>query len=589
MKCLHCKKESDALSRVCPYCGQYMGEEAPAPVPLGEAVPVYDDRDYQRPQRRPGKQPAQPKRRKRRRAKQAGRKNSYRRVMVNWAMVGMVAALLLLVAVLGSYVYLKVTPGGQLILARMGRDASADAYWTLGTEYLDQGYVGRSITTYEHALALQPEHPQLVDKLMLLAEAYEAGSRPRDAEAVYTRIYDDLKPEDPIGYRNAIRLMLQEDRENEAVALMSKAEEKTGDLSFANQRASMVPLPPTATVSAGRYLISKTVAFVSPQGYDIFYATGNEELPEQGTRYEGPITLGEGTHVFRAVCMSQDLMSDEMSVRYVVTLPQPPAPKANLAAKEYTGSRSVSLRDMEDDKTDPRKVSQLYYTIDGTPPSADSPRFTGEPIKLPTGRVLLRAIAINGYGKVSNELNVQYTIKNGTPKKYFNATDEFKGMPLMKTSYEAFTAKYGEPQRTEEIQDDAVTGITSRALYQWGEARFVVMDVGNMLYTLTTTDPSMTGPRGSHAGEDMESVTARFRDMGQLPNDRGDRGIYFNIADGYANYQAESDDPTTGTLRYVATLFDETAYTHLLTYDIQAGKVHAITMRHVARKISNVQ
>ncbi len=357
MICNSCKKESNTANRICPYCGRYMGEEV-APLIPGESVPVYDDSDYRMGERKQ-KTKAHRRQDKRKRKNVSGRaaakrrrRQNYKAPMINWAMVGLILLVFSFVMVLGSYIYLEVTPGGQLILARMGKDANADAYWSLGTEYLDQGYIARSISTYEKALALEPEHPQLTDRLMLLAEAYEAASMQDDAEDIYQRIYSTLAPTSALGYRNVIRLMLQQERLNEAVELMKTAAEKTGDDSFAKQRASLMPLAPTATVSAGRYLISQTVKFVSPQGYDIFYTTGNGPLPEQGILYEGPIMLGEGSHSFRAVCMSTSLMSDEMSVKYIVTLPSPPAPKANLSPSAYDGVRSVRLRVMEDDKKD---------------------------------------------------------------------------------------------------------------------------------------------------------------------------------------------------------------------------------------------
>ena len=133
-----------------------------------------------------------------------------------------------------------------------------------------------------------------------------------------------------------------------------------------------------------------------------------------------------------------------------------------------------------------------------------------------------------------------------------------------------------------------MAGVSTSARYQWGEARFVMLDIGNTLYQIDTTDPNMKGPRGARVGMDMVDVTKLFRDMGQPPNDRGDRGIYYDIKDGYANFTASPDDPTTGTLRYVASLFDETANTRLLTFEIKAGKVSRITLRYVDRKISNV-
>lgn len=589
MVCAFCKKESNAASRICPDCGRYIGEEPPQQLPVGEAVPVTYDDDYTRPEVRPGSRKNAGKRRRRRAARKHGGRDAYRRVMVNWAMVGLVVMLLVVATALGGFVYLKVTPNGQLMLARLGRDASADAYWTLGMEYLDQGYITRSIDAYHHALELEPEHPALVNNLMKLAEAYETAGQPREAEDIYTRIYTELQPESPLGYRNVIRLMQQEERVSEAVELMQEAYDKTGDDSFFKQRAALVPLPPTARESSGRHLRSVKVEFISPQGYDIYYISGDGLLPENGTLYTEPFTVGEGSHTFRAVCISSVLMSDEMEVKYVVTLPQPPAPKSNLAPGTYNGARYVRLRDMETDKSDPRKQNELYYTIDGTAPSADSPRYTDEPIRLPSGRPTLRAIAINGYGKVSSELVIQYTIKDGKFKDYFNGTDEFKGMTMMKTTYEQFVDMFGEPQRVADIEDDAINARSTQATWQWGEARFAMLDTGNVLYHISTTGSDMTGPRGAKVGMDMPEVTSRFRDMGQLPNHRGDRGIYYDIKDGYARYRVESDDPGTGLLNYVATLYDPVAdrqNTRLLDFEIEGGKVTRMTFRYVDRKIS---
>lgn len=570
-----------------------MGKE-PAPAPeVGEAVPVYDDSDYWAPARSAPKakqlrSKASRGKRRSRQKRPAGKEN-YRRRMVNWAMVGLVMLILLFVSVVGGYIYLKVTPGGQLILARLGREASADAYWALGTELLDQGYISRSISTYEQALDLQPEHPELVKKLMLLGEAYEAGGQQDKAEEVYERIYSKLAPSETIGYVNAIRLMLQrEDGLDKAVDLMLKAAEKTGDESFLAQRASMVPLPPTAMTTGGSQLITTTVGFVSPQGYPIYYAAGNETLPEDGKLFTEPFDIGEGIHVFRAVCVSSKLVSDEMSVRYIVSLPSPPAPKANLAAKEYQGSRSVKLRDMETDTKDPKKKNRLYFSLDGRPATQDSPEYTGEAIKLPGGRVTLHAIAVNGYGKVSNQLTQLYTIRNVPYNKYFNGSDEFQKLRLMKTSYEDFVGIYGEPQGSEPIEDDAVGAVCTLARYPWGEARFARIDTGNMLYQIKTSDSGMTGPRGIQVGAQLTDVYAKFRDMGQPPNARGDRGLYYDLKEGYANFVATENDPTSGRLLYVATLFDKTSSTRLLSFEVEAGRVKSIDLRYVDRKLSNV-
>lgn len=592
MQCPHCKRESSPASHICPYCGAYMtpAQETPA---QGASLPVYDERDYAyAPPQAKTARTAERTRHEGKRAPQRARRGkkakqpAYQRRMINWAKVAMALVVVAFVALAGLFVYLKVTPNGQLILARLGREASSDAYWTLGTEYLDQGYIARSIQTYNKALSLQPERPDLVDKLILLAEAYEAASQPKEAEAIYFRIFEEIKPQDPIGYRNAIRLMLsQEGREMEATELMRLAYEKTKDEIFFNQRSTFVPQPPTASLSAGRYEFSRTVEFVSPQGYDIYYTQSPVgDLPETGQLYTGPIKMEEGNHLFRAVCVASELVSDEMSIKYVITLPTPLAPRCNIAPGEYARTQKIILRNMDEDK----KVT-LYYTIDGSKPTVDSPRFDGQPIVLGGGRVTIRAIAVNRYGKISNEMNVQVKIKIPFKNFFRLEDDQFAAFGVLKTSFKDFTAKVGEAAASEEIVDEDANGKATKLTYPWGEARFRVGEDGNLLYYLRTSDPAMSGPRRTAIGMDMEEVIAKFRDMNQKANDRGDRGLYYDTIEGYANYTVAADQAGTGVLTYVSTIsVGKTAGTAYLIYDIQDGKVRQITLRHVNRRVSNV-
>lgn len=583
MICKHCQQDSNPASRVCPFCGQYMGQEAPAYEPLAPNEAEELNRGFQSRQQTQRKTGKPPRRKRQTRRRRLTKKDTYQSRMINWVKVGLVVGILAIFLAAGTFIWLNATPQGQLIMARMGRDANADAFWALGTEYLDQGYINRSIETYLKAEEKQKERPDLADKLLLLAEAYEAAGRTQDAEEVYKRIYEQLKPEDPVAYRNALSILLSENRQAEAVSLMQTAYEKTKDEAFFNQRSQLVPRPPTASLTSGRHMFSKTVEFLSDQGYEIYYTTGEGELPETGERYREPITLNEGTYNFRAVCVSSELTSDEMTIRYTITLPNPMAPKTNMESKTYARPIKVSLRVVDEED----KEVELYYTIDGTKPSTDSPQYTGEPILIQSGRTFLRAIAVNRYGKVSNEMNVEYKVEGGF-KKFFRDEDQFSDFALQKTDQQAFYQKFGQPESEEEITDDALSGPAIRALYPWGEARFNASDASHLLYRVTTNATTMTGPRGSKVGMQMKEVTDRFRDMGQVPNKRGDRGIYYDLAEGYARYTAANDEPMTGKLEYVF-VGGPLVQTTRFTSQIENGRVESMTIEIFNRRLSLVQ
>jgi hypothetical protein len=117
----------------------------------------------------------------------------------------------------------------------------------------------------------------------------------------------------------------------------------------------------------------------------------------------------------------------------------------------------------------------------------------------------------------------------------------------------------------------------------------MLADGEGTLYMISTTDANMVGPRKSTIGMTLDQVTDLFRDMGQPANDKGDRGLYYDVDEGYAHYQAHSDDPNEGVLLYVSTMVGGEDGTTTLEYDIQGGRVAGITLRHVLRRLSNVR
>ncbi|NLX83387.1 MAG: hypothetical protein GXZ04_06195 [Clostridiales bacterium] len=586
MICKSCNQESNTASRMCPFCGQYMGAEPEPMADDHEASADLTDARVHLYKTVPGnKRVLKKTRRKRNKRRSRKSKNpTYQGGMINWLKVAVVVMALMMAAGIGVLIWLQVSPSGQLVKARMGRTASSDAYWTLGTELLDQGYISRSIETYKTAETIEPERKDLDEKLLLLAEAYEAANQTIDAEAVYQRIYTQLAPKKPEAYRLAINILLDQDRIFEAVTLMQLAYDQTGDEGFFNQRSQLVPQPPKASLAAGKHMYSKDISFISPQDYDIYYTTGDGLLPETGIKYTGTIRITEGTYHFRAVCVSSELVSDEMSVRYTITLPTPMAPKANMQPKTYERQIRVSLRIVDEEDKD----VTLYYTLDGTKPDLDSPRYDGEPILIPPGKSLLRAIAVNRYGKISSEMILEYKVNRPYKSFFRSEKDQFAGFTLMKTTRDAFIAQYGEPQSEAPVLNESVPGPATRAVYPWGEARFTQSEEGIVVYHVTTNLASMKGPRNTAIGMVMKEVTDKFTDKGQPPNDRGDRGIYFDIKDGYANYKIASDDPNTGILQYVY-VGSADASTTILLYDIVDGKVAGITMRYLNYRKSMVE
>jgi len=469
---------------------------------------------------------------------------SHRR-MVNWAHVIIAMFVLAVALVVGAYLYLTGTVTGQVIMARMGQDATAAAMWQVGQELFDTGDVEKAIEYFCIAREknLEEDKPN-VGGLLLMGEAYEAQGNLPAAEEVYAYVYTEVVPSAPEAYRAQVRVLLEMGREAEAAVLLKKAYEETGVANFRSQRLEILPAIPTVSVAAGYYTEKKTIALLQSQEHSIIYTFDTfAVLPEGGTLYEEPIELGEGEYQLRAVAVNGDLVSDEMKIKYQIYMPTPLQPDANLAPGTYESARKNvrlwpgSLTDEQLEKnpgyaaTLDDEVAQsitIYYTIDGSMPDADSPIYTGEPIVMDTnGYMKLRAIAVNGYGKQGNmkEVEIKLNLRTKAPKVY-NLEDAIAGLKMGVTTREAFLSQYGSGATVETVWLYGIDGECEKHTYPWGYATFMKQKTGWQLAELYFTNSTFSGPRGTGIGMTETQITSQFKDFKQATSPSGNRGLY---------------------------------------------------------------
>ncbi len=495
-----------------------------------------------------------------------------RKHMVNWMHVLAALTVLFLLGIVGGLLYLTRTPAGQMVLARMGRDASAQAYWQVGEEYMDRGLIHQAIEAFETA---DEKNPDNVDGLLSLSAALEAAGRVEDAQALYVRLYEEVSPERPEAYRNQIRLLILADRTPEAAELMKLAYEKTGQISFRHQRDETLPKMPETDLPAGRYTEDKQVNLTSPQDYDILYMIGDGEFPKGAVPYEGTILLkeinGVQQHRLRAVCVSGDLLSDPLDVTYSIVLPSPDAPKASLAPNTYERQQRVWLR-----YTGKDKEITMYYTLDGKTPDLNSPRYTGDPIYLPGGKVTLKAIAVNQYGKTSNVMEVGYKINNVKYQMMYNEEDVIPGFKLLETTQEVFTQENGQPNSKEAVTVRNIEGECYKLNYGWGHCIVAFVDGKWLVVEVYQTQDKFTAPRNTRIGSTEKDVTDQFRDMRQPESQNGDRSLYFDEkGEGIVKLTPEKQK----SIQYTRTTLE--GYRIILQYDLTNGVVTAISHRYI--------
>lgn len=500
------------------------------------------------------------------------------RHMVNWTHVAIAGFVVVIFLVVGAYLYLTNTAAGQKIMARLGRDATSVALWEVGEEEMDNGNIDQAITDFETARTQDGEDNINVDGLMLLGSAYEAAGRDEDAEKLYTEIYTTITPTRADAYRSMIRILLAQSREPEAADLMLLAYEKTGQVTFRQQRADLLPQAPTVDLTAGLYEEKKNITLSSAQGFDVYYTfDDNAELPSGGVKYTEPIFLDEGIHKLRAVAVNDDLISDPLSGTYKIIMPSPQTPRANLAPNTYKQRQRVRLKPGLENEKDEDIV--IYYTIDGSNPDADSPVYKDDPIVLPGGKVTLRAVAVNRYGKASNTLEILYKIEaKPYPLTGYSTTDDPIGkLSLYQTTREDFQDKYGQGNSMEEVTLEGFDSPCEKYLYDWGYAVMAKQKSTWLLCDLYFTSAQFAGPRTTAIGDPEDYVVGQFRDMGQVESPSGNRGLYEND-DGSGKIIKQDDG--SRIIRYEAQTAD--SHTWRLSYLLnKSNVVYAIDWAYV--------
>ncbi len=456
-----------------------------------------------------------------------------RQHMVNWMKVGIICAGVFVLLIAGGYFFLKNTEPGQKLMVRLGQEASSTALWKVGEELMDSGDIAGAIEDFEKASAQDAANGVVdVDGLLLLGNAYEAAGMIDEAADLYEKIYTET-PSRSEAYVNHIRILLSRKRPGDkakAGELMMTAFEKTGDITFYNQRSDLLPAAPEVDLTAGYYETKKYIAITSYQGFDVYYTFDeNAELPSGGTKFTERVFLDEGIHTLRAVAVDGELVSDELHGTYKIIMPSPQTPRSSLAPNTYKQRQRVRLKPGLDNENDDDIV--IYYTIDGSAPDADSPIYTGEPFMLPGGRVTLKAVAVNKYNKVSNMLEILYKIEaKPYPLSAWTPEDGPKDFTLYSTTMTDFQQVFGAGELEGNVTLSDLDTECRKYNYAWGYAVMSKVKNGWVLAEVnvnTETGP-FRWPRGTNVGDTEDFVVSKFRDMGQVASGSGNRGLYSN-------------------------------------------------------------
>ena len=157
---------------------------------------------------------------------------------------------------------------------------------------------------------------------------------------------------------------------------------------------------PAFSQEEGEYDDDVILELSAPSSYEIYYTVDGSDPIRKGKRYREAITLTDGETTVRAVSKDrQGAFSQIEEKTYTVTYQRPDHPTVTPMQGDFSEPAFITIQAPEG--------SSVYYTWDGSTPTASSARYT-DPIPVPEGNNVLSVIVIDEHGLCSDVLRCNY-------------------------------------------------------------------------------------------------------------------------------------------------------------------------------------
>lgn len=168
--------------------------------------------------------------------------------------------------------------------------------------------------------------------------------------------------------------------------------ELTTDKKFRNKYKEYISSQPEFSFEDGNYDHDLQLEIKCEGKGKIYYVIDGDD-PEKGSIYKGPVWIKAGEHTVRAVFINElGVKSDERSASFIINPDAPDMPEINKPSGDIRIDETIEISGPSGCK--------LYYTWDGSEPSAQSEEYTG-PLTAPAGNNILSVVAVDSYGQVS--------------------------------------------------------------------------------------------------------------------------------------------------------------------------------------------
>ena len=158
---------------------------------------------------------------------------------------------------------------------------------------------------------------------------------------------------------------------------------------------------PQISPASGEYEDAVSLEITSEGNGSIFYTLDGQTPDMDDLLYQGAFELEPGEHLITAAYINHfGVESEIVSASYIIGPDQPSAPVVTPDSGSIKTETRITVESEEDTK--------VYYTTDGSDPTADSKEYTG-PITIPLGTSRYKFIAVGSTGKTSEITEAEYT------------------------------------------------------------------------------------------------------------------------------------------------------------------------------------
>ncbi len=231
-----------------------------------------------------------------------------------------------------------------------------------------------------------------------LAQVYTAQGDADEAEKVFTDAIAS-QPSNANLYEACIAYYIDSDNQMSIPSLFEDAD----DTILTKLSQYVVKEPDFSLDDSETYDDVQEVSLTAENNTSIYYTTDGKEPTTKSTEYTEAIQLSEGTTKIKAIAVNADgIPSATVTKKYKVELPVEDAPAVSPSTGQYSTSKVISIQVPDG--------YDAYYTLDGTDPTTASDKYS-DPIDMPEGETIFKAILINKKGQSSGITTRHYTLE----------------------------------------------------------------------------------------------------------------------------------------------------------------------------------